>query len=268
MKITEKGLIRQGQDGTIWGNLLFRFEGNGECFVYELDNLEKVAEFTLDRAEEIVPHCNAVVFGKEYFASGDEFPLLYANIYNNCAGKENERCGECCVYRLYRENGAFKTTLVQIIKIGFTNDTLWRSEGVADVRPWGNFVVDTDSGKYYAFVMRDADKKTRYFALRLPTIAEGFEVTLTKEDILEYFDVPYHNFLQGACFHDGKIYEVEGFHERIRPAVRIIDTHKKEQVFHADFYELGLTHECELIDFWGDKCIYGDNKGNLFELEF
>jgi len=268
MKITEKGLVRQGQDGAIFENLLFRFEGNGQCFVYELEDLKPVAEFTLDKAETLVPHCNSVMFGKEYFKEDDEFPLLYANIYNNYAEKENEHCGECCVYRLYREEGIFKTTMVQVIKIGFTDDTLWRSEGVKDVRPWGNFVVDRENSRYYAFVMRDGDKTTRYFALRLPTLADGFEAVLTKEDIIEYFDTPYHNFLQGATCHKGRIYEVEGFHERIRPAIRIIDLEKKEQIFHADFYEAGFIHEPELIDFWGDKCIYGDNKGNIFELEF
>ena len=269
MKIINIGRIIKGQDGAIFGNQLFRFEGDGTCYVYDLDSVgELAATFTLDRADELVPHCNAVVFGGEYYAEEDEYPLLYSNIYNNYAGKENEYCGVCCVYRLWRENGEFRTKLVQLIKIGFTDSTLWRSEGVSDVRPWGNFVVDGKNKKYYAFVMRDGDKKTRYFEFDLPTLDDGEEVVLTEKDVLRYFDVPYHNFLQGACFKDGRIYEVEGFGERIHPAIRIIDIQKGEQIFHADFYEMGEPNESELIDFCGDRCIYGDNKGNLFELEF
>lgn len=267
MKIKNIGKIVGGQDGAIYGNLLFRFDG-GKCKVYDLTNLaEPVDCFTLDKADKITPHSNAVVFGKEYFAEGDEFPLLYSNIYNNYADKEDNLCGVCCVYRLWREDGGFKTKLVQTVRVGFTDDPLWRSENVKDVRPYGNFVVDTDNNRYYGFVMRDEDKTTRYFAFRLPTLADGETVVLTKDDVIEYFDTPYHNFIQGACYHKGKIYEVEGFGERIHPAIRIIDPAKKEQIFHFDFYEAGEVFESELIDFYGEKCIYGDNQGNLFELE-
>lgn len=268
MKITSIGKIKGGQDGAIFNGLLFRFD-SGNCTVYELNRLgEAVAEFRLDKADTINPHSNAVVFGKEYYSPTDEFPLLYSNVYNNYADKENTLCGVCCVYRLWREGNGFNTKLVQLIKIGFTDSTLWRSSDVADVRPWGNFVVDAENGKYYAFVMRDGDKTTRYFAFDLPHLSDGEEIVLTEDDVLEYFDTPYHNFLQGACFHKGKIYEVEGFGERIHPAIRVIDVEKKEQIFHFDFYEAGVIHESELIDFYNDKCIYGDNKGNLFELEF
>lgn len=269
MKITSIGKIAKGQDGAIFDKYLFRFDSDGSCKVYNLNSLEKsVAAFKLDRYEELVPHSNAVVFGSEYYADGDEFPLLYSNIYNNYAEKEDELCGVCCVYRLWREDSEFKTKLVQTIKIGFTDTTLWRSEEVKDVRPWGNFVIDSKNKKYYAFVMRDGTKTTRYFEFNLPTLADGENVVLTEKDVIKHFDVPYHNFLQGACFNNGKVYEVEGFGERIHPAIRIIDVEKEEQIFHADFYEMGALFESELIDFYGDRCIYGDNQGNLFELEF
>lgn len=268
MKITELGRIAGGQDGTIYNGMVFRFGHNGKCYVYGIDSLDILVEtFVLDRAEEIAPHCNAVVFGSERYSVEDEYPLLYANIYNNYADREDNLCGVTCVYRLWREDGHFKTKLVQTIRVGFTDDTLWRSENVKDVRPYGNFVVDTNNNRYYGFVMRDEDKTTRYFAFTLPTLADGESVVLTKDDVIEYFDTPYHNFIQGACYHDGKIYEVEGFNERIRPAIRIIDLAKKEQIFHADLYDEGLLHEPEFIDFSGDRCIYGDNQGNVFELE-
>ena len=60
-----------GQDGAIWKDLFFRFDADGSCWVQDLskltddpeDTLPVEAAFTLDRAEEIVPHANAVVFG-------------------------------------------------------------------------------------------------------------------------------------------------------------------------------------------------------------
>lgn len=34
-----------------------------------------------------------------------------------------------------------------------------------------------------------------------------------------------------------------------------------------DLFEAGFIHEPELIDFYGEKCIYGDAVGNLFLAE-
>ena len=281
MKITKLANIRGGQDGAIYKDFLFRFSSKGGCSVYDMTALdgepEPISEFKLDKIDLIVPHSNSVVFGNEFFAPGDEFPLLYSNVYNNYAKTEDKRVGICCVYRLTREGNAFSTKLVQLIRIGFTDDrSLWRSSGdIEDKRPYGNFVVDTDKDQLWAFVMRDGAMQTRYFAFDLPKLADGEigasgvrEVTLTAEMIKEYFDTPYHNYVQGAVCREGKIYSVEGFGERIHPALRIIDTEEKRQILHFDFFDAGYTDEAELIDFYGDRCIYGDHKGNLFELIF
>ena len=226
MKFKQIASSKYGQDGAIFGNLLFRFDHLGVCSVYDLSALDfntvvglsPISEFTLDRADEIAPHSNAVCFGSEYYCEGDEFPLLYSNIYNNYAKAEDRLVGVCCVYRIFRLDGGFSSKLIGLIEIGFTEDTLWRSEDVEDIRPYGNFVVDCERGHLYAYVMRDGEKKTRYFSFTLPSIKDGKpdsrfgvnKVTLTKEDILDYFDTPYHNFIQGGIAKDGKVYEVEG----------------------------------------------------------
>ena len=281
MKIKTLSKIIGGQDGAIYKDFLFRFSSKGGCSVYDMTALdgepEPFSEFKLDKIDLIVPHSNSVIFGNEYFAEGDEFPLLYSNVYNNYAKTEDKRVGICCVYRLVRDGDTFSTTLVQLIKIGFTDDrSLWRSSGeVEDKRPYGNFVVDTQNSLLYAFVMRDGENRTRYFAFDLPKLSDGEigasglrEVTLTADMIKEYFDTPYHNYVQGAVCYDGKIYSVEGFGEKIHPAIRIIDTEKKHQILHFDFFESGCTDEAELIDFYEGKCIYGNHIGEIFELEF
>ena len=33
-------------------------------------------------------------------------------------------------------------------------------------------------------------------------------VTLTETDVIGYFDCPYPRYVQGACAHEGKIYQI------------------------------------------------------------
>ncbi|MBR7117585.1 MAG: hypothetical protein IKC87_07765 [Clostridia bacterium] len=274
-----------GQDGAIYGEHLFRFGSRGHGYAYDIgalgveySELSPIAEFELDGCDVIAPHSNSVVFGAEKFSEDDEFPLLYSNVYNNYAKCKDKLVGTTCVYRIMRDGDGFSTKLVQLIEIGFTNDrALWRSSGdVEDVRPYGNFVIDRDKGLYIAFVMRDYDHNTRYFAFDLPRLSDGTfdesygvnRVVLTADDIKWYFDTPYHNYIQGATCHEGRVYSVEGFHESIHPAIRVIDLDKREQVLHHDFFLSGQPHEAEFIDFYRGRCIYSDAHGNTFELTF
>ena len=269
MKFRKIGQIHGGQDGAIWGNLLFRFENNGACHVYDLNTLEKVSEFTLEGMDQWMPHSNAVTFGCEYYADGDEFPLLYTNIYNTYSKEEDRREGVCCMYRLTREGDSFRGQLVQTITVGFRYDaSLWCSEG-GDIRPYGNFVIDRENGIYYGFTMRDGYDTTRYFAFRLPKLADGEAVVLGKEDILNSFDCPYHRFIQGACVHKGKIFSLEGFtNDTVNlPGIRIIDPVKQEQLCYVRTAEYGMDHEPEMVDFWADMCYCSDCDGNLFIIE-
>lgn len=269
MKMNQIGKIAGGQDGAIWGNLLFRFQNHGQCYVYDLKTLEEMTQFTLEDTDTWMPHSNAVTFGSEYFAEGDEFPLLYTNVYNTYAKEEDRREGVCCVYRITRSGDSFRGQLVQTIAIGFTKDAnLWCSEG-GDIRPYGNFVVDREKGIYYGFTMRDEAQVTPYFAFPLPTLAQGKEVVLNAEDILFSFDCAYHRFVQGGCVHKGMIFSLEGFTNDGKnvPAIRIIDPEKKQQLCYVATAEYGMPHEPEMIDFCGDTCYCSDCDGNLFIIE-
>lgn len=285
MEIKQIGKIVGGQDGAIFGGLLFRFSSRGQGYAYDLSAVdaeregdgivEPLCSFTLDKAELIAPHSNAVFFGTERYEEGDELPLLYSNIYNNYSSSEDRLIGVCCVYRVERTEESFKTTLVQLIEIGFTEDAeLWRAYPDRDgVRPYGNFLIDRDTGDYYAFVMRSEEPGTRYFKFKAPSVRDGVwdekygvrRVTLTALDIVERFDCPYHRYIQGATLHGGKIYSTEGFsNEDNRPAIRIIDLKRGVQEEYIDLWEMGYRIEPELIDFDGEDCYYSDNKGNLF----
>ena len=287
MQIRQIAKIQGGQDGAIWKDELFRFNTKGECTVYDLKEidsekvkeLEPIGRFTLDKADIIAPHSNAVFWGVEFFDPSDEYPLLYANIYNNYAKAEDKLTGVCCAYRVEKTESGFKTTLVQLIEIGFTDDpALWRAFPDRDgVRPYGNFVIDREGGYYYAFVMRTEALGTRYFKFKIPHFRDGeidsvFGVrraVLTAEDICDSFDCPYHRFIQGATLHGGYIYSTEGFDgdEINRPAIRVIDLSEKCERLYVDLMENGYKAEPEMIDFHGDSCYYSDAKGNFYKLD-
>ncbi len=288
MKIKQIAKISAGQDGAILGDTLFRFDTHGKCFVYDLldieagkvKELEPIGSFVLDKADIIAPHSNSVSFGTEFFDASDEYPLLYSNIYNNYAKADDKLIGVCCVYRVERTEKSFKTTLVQLIEIGFTDDpSLWKAYPDRDgVRPYGNFVIDREAGYYYAFVMRNEELGTRYFKFKIPSLREGEidgaygvrRVILTPEDICDKFDCPYHKYIQGAIAHGKYIYSTEGFHndQVNRPAIRIINLDKRIEDRYIDLLEMGYQCEPEMIDFHGDTCYYSDAGGNLYSIEF
>ncbi len=288
MEIRHIAKICGGQDGAIWKDFLFRFDTKGYCHVYDLKLLDEksgtpkelpvYSAFRLDRAEEIVPHSNAVTFGWEYYDEKDEFPILYTNIYNNYAGSENPLKGVCLAYRIERDIKGFKSTLLGMIEIGFTEDEIWKSAGEKeDIRPYGNFVVDRDNKNYYGFVMRDNCNTTRYFSFDMPKISDGEtdekygikKAVLKKDDIKDYFDTEYHRFIQGGCFNNGKIYSVEGFTgDKVNfPALRVIDVNSKKQIEFIDFRDMGMEEEAEMIDFYEDKLLYSDCSGRLYIIE-
>ena len=282
MDAKKLGVIIKGQDGVIFNGYLFRFSAGGTCAVYGIEDLSDasvpIAEFALDKSDKIVPHSNCVAFGNARYCETDEFPLLYSNVYNNYAKTDNLMKGITCVYRLERNGSTFSTTLLQLIEIGFTEDPVWRSSNCNDVRPYGNFAIDAKNGKYYAFTMRDEENSTRYFSFDLPNINDGTyddtfgvkRVVLGKEDIQSFFDCEYHRYIQGACFHNGIIYSLEGFtnSESYPPAIRFIDVNSKKQEQLYYFADCNMQIEPEFIDFENGTCYYADHDGNVFVLNF
>ncbi len=285
MKIQSIGKIGGGQDGAIYNGILFRFDhlGNGAAFalasVKDGAEVAPFATFVLDKSDILAPHSNAVFFGTHFYEAGDEFPLLYSNIYNNYDNCEDPLIGVCLVYRLMRDGESFKTTLLQMIEIGFKeNSELWKAyPDRHDVRPYGNFVIDKKTNAYYAYVMRSPESGTRYFKFRIPSVKEGAvdpiygvkRFVFTEADILDHFDAPHHFYIQGGIAYEGKIYSTEGFaySEENVPAIRVIDLEKREQIACANLVALGYSEEPEMIDFSDGVCFYSDAHGNFYSVD-
>lgn len=282
MQVKLLGKTFGDQDGAIFNHFLFHFDARGNGYVYDVrrlsDDPAPISQFRLDRADHLVPHSNSVMFGNARYQPDDEFPLLYTNVYNNYAKSDKPMKGVTCVYRLVRNGNIFSTTLLQLIEIAFTEDPIWKSVHINDVRPYGNFAIDCKNSTYYAFVMRDEDQTTRYFSFDLPPVKAGtydeslgaWHALLKKEDIKTYFDCEYHRFIQGACLHDGILYSLEGFtnDEKNPPVIRLIDVKQKRQIQAYHLMEHGMTIEPELIDFNQETCYYADTAGNTYELIF
>ena len=270
------------QDGAIWNETLFALNSKGTGTVYDLKSLAQIGKFTLDGSDVLKPHANSVCFGNTYYEDGDKYPLLYVSVYNNYQSSSDRMEGTCCVYRITELDGSFTTQLVQVIRIGFTEDpTLWKSiADNGDVRPYGNFFVDTDNDKFYAYVMRDSDKTTRFFGFDIPELSDGVYndtygcnlVTLEKTDIKRQFDTVYINYMQGVTYTNGVVISAEGFEygdSRGNPVLRIIDLSTEAVVatYYLENYNLKGEPEIVSIDFSTNKLYYASLDGELLVLE-
>ena len=294
MKLKKIAKVESGQDFAIHGGYFFDFVAHGICLgevsVYELkdvlsangEELEPLCRFIVGGTDKIIPHANTVFFGNEYYEEGDEFPLLYANVYNTYAKAENRREGILLVYRVLRDGKSFSADLVQTISIGFVEDRdLWKScEGNGDVRPYGNFIADLEKNVLYAYVMRDKPYKTRYFVFDLPKLSDGEynpeygvkNKILTADEIKDTFDVDYHRTIQGAAVKDGVIYSLEGGSKRPGQthcgAIRIILPEEKRLSLYQCLWDLGVNEEPEGIDFYQGNCYYVAGHGDTYLVEF
>ena len=255
------------QDGAIYDGIFFKFHSDGSCVVHSMETHENLGTFVLDKADIFKPHCNATCFTNHFLEAEDEFPLLYANIYNSNGREADRRLGNFGVYRIFRTPEGFSSTLVQIIRIGFTDvNGLWHSDDGVDRSPYGNFILDTDNQQIWAFVTRDRNRTTRFFCFDMPDPEEGVMsdfygvnvLTLEPKDILRQFDVPYSWYLQGSCYYDGKIYSTEGLGTADNPSViRVVDIASGTEDYVADLQNDGFPKEAEFIDIWNGFFWYG-----------
>lgn len=259
------GVSGYGQDGAIYNHTMFNFDSQGNFKVYNLLNNSLIGSAQLDQYDTIKPHNNCVCFGNEFCNENDNYPLLYTNAYNNTSLPK----GTCYVHRINEEEidsqRIFTTELKQTITIGFTDDEIW-STGTEDIRPYGNFLVDTDNNYLYVYTLRNRDKKTRIFKFNLPKLEDGENITLNKADIIEYFDVEYFPYIQGGICYNGKLFISSGMNTAIRnsSALHIINPYSKKEESYINIST--LMNEPEIVEIYAGNLLVG--QGNIYEFEF
>lgn len=198
------GLNMAGQDSAIASDgHIMTFTNNGYYQVLDISGQQIKSQTALDQQATIAPHSNCAFFGTEKYDADDLYPLVYTNAYNTAGLPKG-------TFYAYRLKNDLTTEFLQTIKIGFTEENIWTGGGT-NVRPYGNFLMDTDNGKLYAYTMIDNLNVTRFFRFSMPALSAGGVVTLQESDIEDYFDVPYFYYIQGGCYYKGKIYASCGF---------------------------------------------------------
>ena len=250
------GLVTYGQDSACYGDNFITFNNSGYYKMYTMNGDLLKASTALDQVATYAPHANAVCFGTEKYDAGDNYPLLYVNAYNTPGLPQ----GACYVYRLLNN---MSTSLQQQILINFTGDPIWAGDG-SSVRPYGNFIVDTDNNKLYVYVMIDSLNVTRFFKFDLPELSDGAVVRLEKTDIIEYFDIEWMYYMQGACYFNGKIYASCGF-TSADCKLYVIDLNTKKVTSIVPLG--GFVGEPETVFVYNDE-LYVSSSTSLFKLQF
>lgn len=257
------------QGGAIYDGKLFVGDANGTVYIKNAATGAAVQTMALDKKDTIKPHSNAVTISTR---NGGCY--LYTNIYSNYKSETDRHIGECCVYSMTEDGGAWSNTLVQVVKIGFIDDTdYWPA--TTEERPYGNFIVDNENNCLYAYVLSTALNKIQWHKFDLPAVTAGTAndtygcpvCTLETSAILASWTTPFTQYIQDGCVHDGLIYSVAGADGKWGTAqMQVIDPDQKAVVATFSFYTDDNAVEPELIAFDGDTCYYGDIQ-NMFRLD-
>lgn len=250
----------EGQDSACHNNKLFNFDSTGKFKVFDLINNEYIGQGQLDEYDTIKPHNNCVCFGNEFVNENDNYPLLYTNAYNTA----NLPKGMCYVHRIIENENSYSTELKQTIRINFTDNIIWTDGN--DIRPYGNFLVDKDNNYLYVYTLKDNEKVTRIFKFILPKLEDGENVTLNIEDVIDYFDVEYFPYIQGAICYSGKLFISSGNNSIIQnsSALHVVNPYSKQEESYINLSS--LFNEPEVVEVYNNKLIVG--MSNLYEFEF
>lgn len=250
---TYKGKSAQGM--AIWKDKAYLFNDGGHCRVLNIHSNSIISEFDL-ASSGTNNHVNAACFGVESIEKGG-MPVIYVSEYRSpsrCFVEQIKDSTSVLLQTIVAENGG-KNRFVQA------------------------WVVDKKEGYLYAIARRDPTKakkrniNVRIVKYRLPRLIEGSKVFLTDNDILDDFDVQFHNGIQGAKIRGDYLYIVTGLQEassgeiNAKRAIQIIDLKKRNLIRSVDLTFV-TTNEPEDIDFCGHNCfLYCGQNGGIHKIK-
>ena len=229
---------------------------NTEMLVYDLNTNTQIGSIEVPVITD--HHNNNINFGYEFYAEGDEFPLLYLS-------QENNDVHKCVVARITRSRNKWTYTPVQTITFPTPQENgFW----------WANSYIDPENKCMYLMGYKnqtwtDGSNENRLVSRRweLPKLIDG-DVTLRVEDSSNYHEMPFWTATQGAIFKDGKLYQVYGtlsYKEWIK--LRVLDLYNGvvEEVF--ELYDQGLKQEPEGIGYYNGLLYVIDVQGVIWKIE-
>lgn len=248
---TYKGKSAQGM--AIWGDNAYLFNDGGHCRVLNLVSGRVQGEFDLASAGGKT-HVNAACFGTE--SCNGNSPLIYISEYNSPS-----RCFVECV-------GDTGSSLVQTIQ---AQDNMKNRF----VQAWA---IDSKRQYLYAIARKTPQKgmtrniNVEIVKYRLPSLKEGKNVILTNEHILDVFEVPFHNGVQGAKIRGKYLYIVTGLQEashgeiNAERAIQVVNLQQQKLIKSIDLTYV-TTNEPEDIDFYKGKCLlYCGQNGGIYQI--
>lgn len=254
------------QDGCIFNDTLFLMNSNGNCSVYNVTNGSFLCAAELCPYNSYIPHSNSVCFGKKLVES-DPYPLFYTNVYNNYPNDSNS-FGTCFVYRIKVEE-SLTFDLVQVIKIGFSNDAELWFDNSNNISPFGNFLVENNH--LWSYLNIFGSSKTRFFRFNLPVITMNESdkeeyVELDTVDIDTYFDTELFSYIQGGTIKSDYLYSLSGFGNDSNPSLLWSVNLYSKEIHVLNINALLESQEPEFIDFYEESMVIGTHQGVFYKL--
>ena len=246
---------KSAQGMVICGDYAFLMSDGGGCRQLDLKS-GNVVSFFMMACTPYDPHLNNACLGVENYGK-DSCPVVYLS--------------EC-------REGGFHCFVESLDSTRVLLQTIIAQENGKTVRAI-NWVVDRQEKLLYAItrVEKHLDSKgsvrNTITKFRLPHLAEGADVVLTENDMIDRFDVVFPNILQGCKIRGPYLYLVTGLQQSqchrkdSQRAIQVIDLNKKKLVETIDLTFL-TTNEPEDIDFYKGKClVYCGQEGGIYEIK-
>ena len=249
---TYKGKTAQGM--AIYNDTAYIFSDGGHFRVYDLKSSKVIRELNLESSANSC-HVNSACFGNKF--KDNNVPLIYITEY------QGQR--RCFVENIKND----QSELIQSIKFEMDDDPVF-------VRNWS---VDADNNYIYALYTTSMDKKNKKVCNRiakfhLPDPFEKKDVVLTKIDVIDSFDIYFHNGIQGGKIKDGYWYISSGLQETANDkfdsdrAIIVVDLENKKIDRIIDL-SLVSMNEPEDIDFYDDgMLLFCGQTGGLYFLNY